>query len=147
MFIYIGVYTWANGAKYDGEYKDNKKNGHGLHTWPDGSMYEVLYHILLYYLTTQQYRIYFVLELTLLYQGEYLSIIYFTRANIWRECRLDRATWHGGMGVCTGVRGSRANALALEFSRTPTADGMKDTTSKIVCVCVLVCVLVCVCVV
>jgi hypothetical protein len=35
-----GVYTWANGAKYDGEYKDNKKNGHGLHTWPDGSMYE-----------------------------------------------------------------------------------------------------------
>ena len=35
-----GVYTWANGAKYDGEYKDNKKNGHGLHTWPDGSIYE-----------------------------------------------------------------------------------------------------------
>lgn len=36
--IHQGVYTWANGAKYDGEYKDNKKNGHGLHTWPDGSM-------------------------------------------------------------------------------------------------------------
>lgn len=35
-----GIYTWANGAKYDGEYKDNKKNGHGLHTWPDGSMYK-----------------------------------------------------------------------------------------------------------
>ena len=49
MYVYVcSVYTWANGAKYDGEYKDNKKNGHGLHTWPDGSMYEVLYHILLY---------------------------------------------------------------------------------------------------
>ena len=25
-----GTFTWANGAVYEGEWKDNKRNGHGF---------------------------------------------------------------------------------------------------------------------
>lgn len=35
-----GVFTWANGWKYDGEYKDGLRNGFGVFTAPDGSVYE-----------------------------------------------------------------------------------------------------------
>ena len=35
-----GVYTWPDGRKYDGEYKDDKKDGQGTYTWPDGKRYE-----------------------------------------------------------------------------------------------------------
>ena len=31
-----GTYTWANGAKYVGEFKDNKQNGQGTYTWANG---------------------------------------------------------------------------------------------------------------
>jgi hypothetical protein len=36
----LGVYTWADGDKYDGEYKDDKKNSHGVLTWADGDKYD-----------------------------------------------------------------------------------------------------------
>lgn len=29
-----------NGAKYTGEWKDDKQHGHGVETWPDGAVYE-----------------------------------------------------------------------------------------------------------
>jgi hypothetical protein len=31
-----GVYTWKDGRKYVGEYRDDKKHGKGEYTWPDG---------------------------------------------------------------------------------------------------------------
>ena len=34
-----GTYTFANGNKYVGEFKDNKRNGQGTFTWPEGSKY------------------------------------------------------------------------------------------------------------
>ena len=35
-----GVFTWPDGRKYDGEYIDDKKEGNGIFFWPDGSKYE-----------------------------------------------------------------------------------------------------------
>lgn len=34
-----GVFTWADGRKYVGYYKDDKKEGYGEFTWPDGRCY------------------------------------------------------------------------------------------------------------
>jgi len=34
-----GFYKWANGYKYIGEWKDNKKHGQGTHTWANGDKY------------------------------------------------------------------------------------------------------------
>ena len=34
-----GTYTYPNGQKYVGEYKDDKKNGQGTYTFPDGEKY------------------------------------------------------------------------------------------------------------
>lgn len=34
-----GVFTWADGRKYEGDYYDDKKQGRGVFTWPDGRMY------------------------------------------------------------------------------------------------------------
>jgi hypothetical protein len=31
----IGVYTWADGRRYEGEYKDDKKHGYGFYSWAD----------------------------------------------------------------------------------------------------------------
>jgi hypothetical protein len=31
------VYIWAEGARYEGEYKEDKKNGRGVQTWPSGA--------------------------------------------------------------------------------------------------------------
>jgi hypothetical protein len=31
----VGVYRWADGRSYEGEYSDDKKNGYGIYTWPD----------------------------------------------------------------------------------------------------------------
>ena len=30
------MYIWAEGARYEGEYKEHKKHGRGLQTWPTG---------------------------------------------------------------------------------------------------------------
>ena len=35
-----GVYQWSDGRKYDGEWKNNKMEGYGVFTWPDGRRYE-----------------------------------------------------------------------------------------------------------
>jgi len=34
-----GTYTWSDGSKYVGEWKDNKKHGQGTYTNPDGIKY------------------------------------------------------------------------------------------------------------
>ena len=34
-----GTYTWPEGDKYVGEFKDGKRHGQGTHTWPDGEKY------------------------------------------------------------------------------------------------------------
>lgn len=28
-----GVFTWKDGRKYEGEYKDDQKHGYGVFTW------------------------------------------------------------------------------------------------------------------
>jgi len=35
-----GIFTWPDGRKYDGEYIDDKKEGNGIFYWPDGRKYE-----------------------------------------------------------------------------------------------------------
>ena len=35
-----GVYTHADGARYEGTWKDHLKEGGGKSTWPDGSVFE-----------------------------------------------------------------------------------------------------------
>jgi len=35
-----GVYTWADGRKYEGEYINDKKDGYGVYTWADGRKYQ-----------------------------------------------------------------------------------------------------------
>jgi len=34
-----GVFTWTDGRKYTGEYKNDKKDGQGVFEWPDGRRY------------------------------------------------------------------------------------------------------------
>ena len=33
-----GVYTYANGAKFEGDYADNKRHGTGVFTYADGTV-------------------------------------------------------------------------------------------------------------
>ena len=33
-----GTYTWADGTKYVGEWKDGKRHGQGTYTFPDGTV-------------------------------------------------------------------------------------------------------------
>uniref|UniRef100_A0A8D2LHD1 MORN repeat-containing protein 5 n=1 Tax=Varanus komodoensis TaxID=61221 RepID=A0A8D2LHD1_VARKO len=40
MCMFQGLYRFKNGARYTGEYFDNKKHGHGVFIYPDGSKYE-----------------------------------------------------------------------------------------------------------
>jgi len=35
-----GVYMWADGRKYEGEYVNDKKHGYGIYTYPDGRSYK-----------------------------------------------------------------------------------------------------------
>lgn len=35
----MGLFTWSDGRKYEGEYVDDKKEGKGTFTWPDGRKY------------------------------------------------------------------------------------------------------------
>ncbi|MBF0518658.1 MAG: protein kinase [Nitrospirae bacterium] len=39
MYDGQGTYTYPDGCKYDGEFKDGNKNGQGTETYPDGSQY------------------------------------------------------------------------------------------------------------
>jgi hypothetical protein len=36
----IGIYSWQDGRKYVGEYRDDKKHGYGSYSWSDGRLYE-----------------------------------------------------------------------------------------------------------
>lgn len=36
----VGVYTWSDGRKYEGEYKDDKKHGYGIYIWADKREYQ-----------------------------------------------------------------------------------------------------------
>jgi len=35
----VGIYTWSNGGKYTGEYKNNYQHGQGTAIWPNGEKY------------------------------------------------------------------------------------------------------------
>lgn len=35
-----GIYLYADGVRYDGEYVDDKKDGYGIYYWTDGRKYE-----------------------------------------------------------------------------------------------------------
>ena len=35
----FGVYTWADGRCYEGEYLNDKKHGFGKYIWADGRQY------------------------------------------------------------------------------------------------------------
>lgn len=35
-----GTFTWADGRKYEGDYKDDIKEGEGTFWWPNGKKYE-----------------------------------------------------------------------------------------------------------
>jgi len=35
-----GVYKFKSGARYTGEYVENKKHGQGVFNFPDGSIYD-----------------------------------------------------------------------------------------------------------
>ena len=37
------MYTHANGATYEGQWKEDKQHGKGVETWPDGARYDGLY--------------------------------------------------------------------------------------------------------
>ena len=34
-----GIFTWPDGRKYEGDYKDDKKEGYGIFEWNDGKKY------------------------------------------------------------------------------------------------------------
>ena len=35
-----GLFMWADGRKYNGQYKEDKKHGYGVFEWPDGRKYK-----------------------------------------------------------------------------------------------------------
>lgn len=35
-----GIFTWPDGRKYNGDYKNDKKEGYGIFEWPDGKKYK-----------------------------------------------------------------------------------------------------------
>jgi hypothetical protein len=37
--VYKGVYNWADGSRYEGNWKNNMINGFGRYEWPDGRHY------------------------------------------------------------------------------------------------------------
>lgn len=41
--IFLGMYTHANGATYEGQWKEDKQHGKGVETWPDGARYDGMY--------------------------------------------------------------------------------------------------------
>ena len=36
----IGVYKYADGVIYEGQYEDDKKTGYGIYKWKDGRVYQ-----------------------------------------------------------------------------------------------------------
>jgi hypothetical protein len=35
----VGCYSWNDGRRYEGEYKDDKKHGYGVYQWADQRVY------------------------------------------------------------------------------------------------------------
>lgn len=35
-----GIYTWKDGRKFEGQYREDKKHGFGIYEWSDGRKYE-----------------------------------------------------------------------------------------------------------
>ena len=35
-----GIFSWPDGRRYEGDYKDDKKDGNGVFSWNDGRKYE-----------------------------------------------------------------------------------------------------------
>jgi len=40
LIVDSGTYTWPDGRKYEGEFKDGLKDGFGKLTWPTGKEYK-----------------------------------------------------------------------------------------------------------
>lgn len=40
MIVSVGIYYYANGGVYEGDYKDGMKDGHGVCTYASGEKYE-----------------------------------------------------------------------------------------------------------
>jgi len=40
----FGIYIYADGVRYDGEYLADKKEGYGIYYWTDGRRYEGWWH-------------------------------------------------------------------------------------------------------
>jgi len=38
-----GVYSWADGRRYEGEYVDDKKEGYGVFSWADGKTHTLIH--------------------------------------------------------------------------------------------------------
>lgn len=36
----FGIYIWADGRRYEGQYHNDKKSGYGVYYWTDGRKYE-----------------------------------------------------------------------------------------------------------
>lgn len=41
--LFLGVCSWPNGNKYEGQWSQNMMNGYGVFTWPDNKRYEGTY--------------------------------------------------------------------------------------------------------
>ena len=37
-----GIFTWADGRIYEGQYKEDTKHGIGTFIWPDGKIYWIM---------------------------------------------------------------------------------------------------------
>jgi hypothetical protein len=35
-----GVFSWLDGRRYEGDFKNDKKEGQGIFFWPDGKKYD-----------------------------------------------------------------------------------------------------------
>jgi len=40
----FGIYIYADGVRYDGQYLKDKKEGFGIYYWTDGRKYEGYWH-------------------------------------------------------------------------------------------------------
>lgn len=41
----FGIYIYADGVRYDGQYLNDKKEGYGVYYWTDGRKYEGWWHL------------------------------------------------------------------------------------------------------
>jgi hypothetical protein len=46
--VHVGVFSYPNGNRYDGDFLDDLKHGHGVLTYSNGEKYEVSFHVYTY---------------------------------------------------------------------------------------------------